>query len=359
MEKLLTIVIPSYNMEKLLPKCIESVLVEDKVLLDLLDIIVVNDGSTDGTSAIGHRYAALHPNSVRVVDKENGHHGSCVNCGLKMARGRFIRILDADDYFDKAAFARYLSKLAYISSDNSCIDAVITPYKRVSSDDAEMAAANYELPKDKVLDSRNIFDVVRTAVLPSLTYSTEMLRSIDYRQTEGIAYSDTEWYYSPLAAVKKCVYIDEYVYNYFIGREGQSVSVSESIKNFNDLCLLLQNMAELYKGIKRDCRFDGATLLDGLHRLMCNMFGFSIRYQFIGLTRRYICKTLDTIRQCSPELESIAMSTVVSRIFHFRYVKFIDQHPKLSLPYIIMVRYYLRIASLITKIQNRCCMGAC
>lgn len=356
MEKLLTIVIPSYNMEKFLPKCIESVLLEDKALLDLLDVIVVNDGSTDGTSAIGHRYAAMYPNSVRVVDKENGHHGSCVNCGLKMARGRFIKILDADDYFDKAAFERCIRKLLVACQKQISVDAVIMPFKKVRPDGATISISKCDIRENVILDDKSILELARklvwTAGPPTLTYSTELLHNIGYHQTEKVAYSDVEWSFSPFAAIKKCVYIDELVYNYLIGREGQSVSVSEMIKNFNDLRILLQNMTELYKGIMRDCRFDRATLLGGLCRLMCNIFGFSIRHQFIGLTRQVIRETLDTIRQCSPELESVAMSMFVSRIFHFHYVKFIDQHPKWSLPYIIIVRFYLQIASLITKIKT-------
>lgn len=352
MEKLLTIVIPSYNMEKYLPKCLESVLVEDRGLLDLLDVIVVNDGSKDGTSAIGHRYATLYPNSVRVVDKENGHHGSCVNCGLKMARGRFIRILDADDYFDKAAFNRYLIKLFHICSKNSTIDAIITPYKRVSPDGVEISTTNYNLPRDKVFNSRNVFDVLRTVILPSVTYSTEMLHSINYHQTEKIAYSDTEWFFSPLAAIENCVYIAEAVYRYLIGRDGQTISSSERKKSLDDLETLLHNEMKLYVAIKNDRRFNETMLTYEMNKLMEAVFGTVVLYSPIGLTRRQIRKTLAVIRQCSPELESMAMSVSISRALGFSYVKFIETHPKLFLPYVVTMKFYLMIVHLIGKIKN-------
>lgn len=357
MEKLLTIVIPSYNMEKLLSKCIESVLVEDRDLLDLLDVIVVNDGSTDGTSAIGHRYAALHPNSVRVVDKENGHHGSCVNCGLKMARGRFIRILDADDYFDKAAFERSIRKLLVACEKQISVDVVIMPFKMVRPDGSTISTSKWDILENVILDDKSILELarklMRTAGPPTLTYSTELLRNIGYHQTEKVAYSDVEWSFSPFAAIKHCIYVNEFVYFYLIGREGQSMSKSERIRNFDSLKVILRNMAQLYEIIKVDTRFDETILMEKIHAFLCWVFGTIVFLLPISSVRPSIHEVLGIIRQYSPELESAAMSMVVSRIFHFRYVKFIDQHPKWSLPYIIMVRFYLQIALLITKIQNR------
>ena len=104
MDKLLTIVIPSYNMEKYLDRCLSSLIVSDEKM-QCLEVLVINDGSKDRTSEIAHTYEERFPGTFRVVDKENGHYGSCVNRGLKEARGTFIKVLDADDYFCGGFFA--------------------------------------------------------------------------------------------------------------------------------------------------------------------------------------------------------------------------------------------------------------
>lgn len=353
MEKLLTIVIPSYNMEKYLTKCLESVLVEDKELLDLLDVIVVNDGSKDGTSAIGHRYAVRHPNSVRVVDKENGHHGSCVNCGLKMAKGRFIRILDADDYFDKAAFTRYLRKLIAICEDNRRIDAVVTPYRQVRPDGSVICSAKCDLPENEILDDGCILTLARTVCLTSLTYSIDMLRGIGYRQTEEIEYSDTEWAFSPFAVIKSCVYVNEFVYCYLIGREGQSISKAERIKNFDSVKKLLSNTTQLYKDIKMDSRFDKTIVTERMILILRSTLLSIISYFPIGVIRSEVHDVLGIMRESSPELETAAMSTSVSRIFAFNYVNFIENHPRLYLPYVVVLRAYLTIARFYSRIASR------
>ena len=81
--KLLSIAIPCYNSEAYMGKCIESLLVGGEEV----EIIVVNDGSKDRTSEIGHEYAKKYPTIVKVVDKENGGHGSAVNAGIDHATG--------------------------------------------------------------------------------------------------------------------------------------------------------------------------------------------------------------------------------------------------------------------------------
>ena len=95
-DKILTIIIPSYNMEKYLPKCLGSLIVAPE-LMERIEVIVVNDGSTDRTSEIAHEFAANYPQTFKVIDKSNGHYGSCINTALPIAVGTYIKILDADD----------------------------------------------------------------------------------------------------------------------------------------------------------------------------------------------------------------------------------------------------------------------
>lgn len=98
--KLLSIIIPTYNMEKYLDKCISSLTDIDASLLELLDILIIDDGSKDSSLSIANDYQRRFSNSIRVFDKSNGNYGSCVNMGLSHATGKYVKILDADDYFD-------------------------------------------------------------------------------------------------------------------------------------------------------------------------------------------------------------------------------------------------------------------
>ena len=97
MDKILTVIIPTYNMEELLPRCLDSFLIKDKKLMQQVEVLVVNDGSKDNSSSIAHRYEKLYPHTFRVIDKENGNYGSCVNRGLQEATGKYVKVLDADD----------------------------------------------------------------------------------------------------------------------------------------------------------------------------------------------------------------------------------------------------------------------
>ena len=98
MEKLLTVVIAAYNMEKYLPRCLDSIMSEK--VRDRVQVIVINDGSKDKTSEIAHRYEDKCPDYITVIDKENGNYGSCMNAGVSIATGKYFRTLDADDWYN-------------------------------------------------------------------------------------------------------------------------------------------------------------------------------------------------------------------------------------------------------------------
>lgn len=125
MEKILTIVIPTYNMQDYLHRCLDSLIVPEEQM-QLLEVLVVNDGSKDNSSVIAHEYQNKYPDTFRVIDKENGNYGSCVNRGLREATGKYIKILDADDWFDNVTLALYLIYLTALD-----VDLVLTDFKIV------------------------------------------------------------------------------------------------------------------------------------------------------------------------------------------------------------------------------------
>ena len=106
--KLLSIVVPTYNMSAYLCRCLDSVTRDD--VPDTLELIVVNDGSTDNSLSIMQEYAKKRPDIINIIDKTNGHYGSCVNAALKVATGKYFRILDADDWLDTEQLIQFLKK---------------------------------------------------------------------------------------------------------------------------------------------------------------------------------------------------------------------------------------------------------
>ncbi len=103
MEKLLTVSVAAYNGAATLQKALESCLVADESLQALLDVIIIDDGSTDGTAALAHAFVQAHPGSFRLVSKVNGGYGSTLNTAVELASGRYFRTLDCDDWFDTNA----------------------------------------------------------------------------------------------------------------------------------------------------------------------------------------------------------------------------------------------------------------
>lgn len=103
MEKLLTVSVAAYNGAATLQKALESCLVADESLQALLDVIIIDDGSTDGTAALAQAFVQAHPGSFRLVSKVNGGYGSTLNTAVELASGRYFRTLDCDDWFDTNA----------------------------------------------------------------------------------------------------------------------------------------------------------------------------------------------------------------------------------------------------------------
>lgn len=94
----LSIIVPVYNCENYLAKCIDSLLNQD--LQEEYEIIIVNDGSTDESEQIMQAYAKKYPEKIQAFSKENGGQSSARNLGLQYAKGEFLSFIDSDDWLD-------------------------------------------------------------------------------------------------------------------------------------------------------------------------------------------------------------------------------------------------------------------
>lgn len=246
MKKLLSVLIPTYNMSLYIERCMNSLLSEKTK--EKLDIIVINDGSKDDSSEKAKKIALLYPNSIRVIDKENGNYGSCINAGLKLAKGKYIKILDADDQFDTKNLERILEEI-----ENKEADLVLTDFL-INEEQGKSELINFSIDPFKLLPFSEICSSkdFKRLWMHSVMYKTSIFKNINYHQTEGISYTDQEWIFAPLSVVKNVFYIPSSLYIYTLGREGQTVSTPFLEKNFAHHVICLKSMFLSFNNLPKD-----------------------------------------------------------------------------------------------------------
>lgn len=233
-------------MEKYLDKCLTSLIFDDKGLMAQLEVLVVIDGAKDRSSEIAHKYQDKYPNTFVVIDKKNGNYGSCINRGLKEAKGTYIKVLDADDYFDTNTFNSFLK---HINGLNDTVDVIFSGYCVIDENDRCVSSFIRNINKGIILSSSDIMDSVtngRHVAMHEITYRTEMLRQNGYNQLEGISYTDQEWILYPMAYAKKFYCFDIVLYKYLVGRSGQTMDLSVLKKGIPALISISQKMLEWY-----------------------------------------------------------------------------------------------------------------
>lgn len=242
MGKQISIIIPTYNMEKYIGKCLDSLLIPE---FEQVEVLVVNDGSNDRSSEIAHSYADRYPNSIRIVDKPNGNYGSCINAALPLITGRYVKVLDADDTFDADAFSKFVSLLP-----NCNEDVVLTSFRTVNAESeiiSEKSVGFYNKPCNEHIDLAKIYEMFDSYVaMHQITYKTSLFNNINYKQVEGVSYSDGQWSIVPLAYAKTARLIDLYLYRYLLGREGQTTDPKQVIKSLSNYFIVLREIIRYY-----------------------------------------------------------------------------------------------------------------
>lgn len=230
MKKIITIIVPTYNMEQYLSLCLNSLIVKDD-LIQHIEVIVINDGSTDNSLSIANIFAQKHPTIFRIIDKENGNYGSCINVGLKEANGKYIKILDADDSFDTSEFEKLIRILLHETADLILTDFCIVN-KRMRQIKKEVLPI--KTCPNNTLTFDQITNLAYNMAMHRVTYRTDILRQINYQQSEGISYTDTEWIFLPFSNIKTIRYYKLIVYKYLIGRNEQTIDEDIHIKRMNE-----------------------------------------------------------------------------------------------------------------------------
>ena len=220
--KLLTFVVPCYNSQNYMRKCIDSLLIGG----DEVEIIIVNDGSSDDTGKIADEYAAKFPEIVKVIHQENGGHGAGVNTGLENASGEYFKVVDSDDWVDEKALETVLVALRQgLEVD---LDLLITNYVYEHVEDNTQNVISYKgiFPQNRIFAWKDMIriDPVRYIIMHSVTYRTKILKESKIKLPRHTFYVDNLVLYVPLPLVKNICYINVDFYRYYIGRVDQSVN---------------------------------------------------------------------------------------------------------------------------------------
>ncbi len=223
-------------MENYLETCLNSLLTDN---MSLTEVLVINDGSKDSSYDIAHRYESKYPEVFVVIDKGNGNYGSCVNVGLKRATGKYIKVLDADDCFNTRVFEAYLNAIKECDTDM-----VISDYVKVYPELETIVSC--DIADNQIIDFRELCkdNKIWNLWMHNVAYKRELLLGIDYKQTEGISYTDQEWIFSPFTKVRTAIYFKLPLYRYTLGREGQTMSSEFTNKHFKDNIVCTCNMIE-------------------------------------------------------------------------------------------------------------------
>lgn len=243
MSKLLTISIAAYNVAKTIEECLDSFL-PCKHLEDL-EILVINDGSSDRTVEIVSEYENKYPDVIRLVNKENGGHGSTINKSLSLATGKFYKVIDGDDWVDPVELDKLCDCL-----ESTKADLVINDYMEVYPDHKHRTSHRSQYKEhivykfDQIVPDgnfrENIFAMHESTIL------TKRLRDVGMMIQEHCFYADTEFLYYAGLAARTLEFNNSCAYQYRLGFAGQSVSPEGIYKHIEDLINIEYHLIQLY-----------------------------------------------------------------------------------------------------------------
>lgn len=267
--KILTISIAAYNSEKYIAKCLDS-LTSCKTL-DKLEVFVINDGSMDSTQMIAEQYQKKYPDSIIVVNKENGGHGSTINYSIKQASGRYFKLVDADDWVESEGLDKLVGFL-----ENTTVDLVLNPYTHVNPEGETIKTtpsvkSTNIIEYGKEYDLNKISDVINYYIHTS-TLRTEIVKQIGKPITEHCYYVDNEYILYSVPHVHTVVALDYAIYRYLYGTPEQSVNPENWIRRRNERLQVTHNLIQFYNSYDKDN--NGYNLI---HNVVLNM----IRGQYV------------------------------------------------------------------------------
>ena len=244
--KLLTFAVPCYNSAAYMEKCVASLLPGGEEV----EILIIDDGSTDETAEIADRLEREHPTVIRAIHKPNGGHGSAVNTGITNARGIYFKVVDSDDCVREDAYQEILQKLHELTGGSRTLDMLISNfvYDKAAEKHHKVMHYRHILPRNEFFTWSDIHHFYKGhyILMHSVIFRTKLLRECGIRLPEHTFYVDNLYVFEPLPYVKTMYYLDVNFYRYYIGRADQSVNEKVMIGRIDQQIKVNKLMVDYY-----------------------------------------------------------------------------------------------------------------
>ena len=242
MRKILSIIIPAYNVEKYIKRCISS-LITDKTV-NKIEILIINDGSIDHTADIVKKYCKKYPNTCFLYNKENGGHGSGINWGIRYATGKYFKILDGDDWLNTKQLEDFLLIL-----EEKDVDIVASDFLCIQDNSDKVIKKIYCSNRKEQYGTVCYFskgEINSVIKMHAFTIRTEILKNMNRKIDERCFYVDCEYITYPIPYVESVYYYSGFVYMYRLGRNGQSMDIKSMQKNRKQHMQVLNSLLSFY-----------------------------------------------------------------------------------------------------------------
>lgn len=238
MEKILSISIACYNVEKTLRETLEPLTASG--VLDALDVMIVDDGSRDKTAEIAMEYQNRFPDTFRLIQQVNGGWGATVNTGIRRARGKYFKQLDGDDYYKPENMRDFIACLTKTDAD-----LVISPYLEYDEATGNVMNTINCNPGCEALKKLELSQVGGFApFMHSLCIRTELLRKGGVSVTEHCFYTDTEFVLKACNQAHTVLFFDKVIYCYRRASSGQSMSLAGFEKHYMEQFKVIRVLLE-------------------------------------------------------------------------------------------------------------------
>lgn len=238
-EKILTILVPAYNLARSLEKTVKSIL--RAAHKEKIELLIVDDGSTDETFYIATQMAKENPSIVRCFRKDNGHYGSVLNYAIKKAAGTYFKIIDGGDSVDSQG----LDRLILFLLDAQGYDMIVTCYEICFIKKNRSSKVEPCLPEKT---SYSFSDLMKSPYsMHMLTFKTSILANMRREMLEGVPYTDVEYMLYPTPFVNAIGYCPTVVYRYELGVDDQTMDWTKFGSNLEAHWMVMSRLASWSK----------------------------------------------------------------------------------------------------------------
>lgn len=266
--KLLTIVVPSYNVEKYIEDTINSIIKCKR--LNEIEIIIVNDGSTDKTGILAESFSQLYKDSILVVNKENGGHGSTINTGLSIASGKYFIVIDGDDWVDSKILDEFVD---FIRDQTS--DLIITGHFKNYIVTGIEETYGYKEKRGFKADVKYLLDNNYRIPMTDTCYKTKLLRDMKLTIQENTFYVDEEFCGIPFRKVETIAFFSKGFYHYRIGDINQSISDINIVKRIDHKQRVFSRIMNIVRDEKMNscnCEYIRRKMVGVANSILCTYY---------------------------------------------------------------------------------------